>query len=457
MANICDLSALKILDLYRTRQLSPVEVLQSVYNNIDKLDRKIHAMTSSDREGALLQAQKAEQAWLDGNAAALCGLPVAVKDTIEVQGLPTTYGSVAFRDNYAPDSEVALRLKKAGAIIVGKTNTSEFALSTFCANELCPPTLNPADLNRTAGGSSGGSAAAVAAGMVPLSVGTDSAGSVRIPAAFCGIFGIKPSFGTIPFWQNWRASPTRSHIGVFSKNAIDSQLAITALSGNYGLDQVLAGITAVDSLDQAVAILQNLNIKFLADDPNYDDVCSKAVAILEQHRLKIKQANPMPEFNVPTTLRDGEPAFSGDHYCAAERLRSNFWERHFHDLSDYARPIYDAGRNAKAWQYREMLDSAEHYKRAVHEWFDQDILIGSACPEAPLQPPTTAECGLGPRYQNISIWNFAHNPAAVVPIGRGANGAPVAVQIVGRYGADNTVFLVAACLEKIFAAVNSQA
>ena len=159
----------------------------------------LHSFVLVDRDGALAEARRAEATWRQaGEKPSLCGVPVNVKDTIDMAGFPTTYGSLAFKNNVQPDAEIVRRLRVAGAVILGKTNTPEFALSGVTKNRLGPPTANPWDLRRTAGGSTGGGAAAVASGFGPLCIGTDSAGSVRLPAAYHGIFALKPSFQRIP-------------------------------------------------------------------------------------------------------------------------------------------------------------------------------------------------------------------------------------------------------------------
>jgi len=434
----------ELLRLYSSRELSPVEVLEAVWERIEKIDPKVHAVLATDRAGATKAAAEAERAWLGGNAGPLCGVPVTVKDTIEVAGMPTTYGSRAFIDHEAPDSEVARRLRAAGAVIVGKVNTPEFALSTYCANRIAPPTLNPADLSRTSGGSSGGSAASVAAGMVPLSIGTDSAGSIRIPASFCGIFGIKPSFDTIPVQQKWRASPTRSHLGPLSRTVAGSRLTLAALTGRD------MGAVPIRDDDEALRVLRGARIGYLPDDPDYEGILSTAIEFLADLGVGLVKTSPLPEYDVPGSLRDGTWAFAGDHYCAAERLCPDFWERHKDDLTDYARPLYDAGRFASAWQYRELLDLANEYRTKVRNWFeDVDFVVTSACPEAPLQPADPAECGLGPRYPGISIWNTTGNPAAALPFGKGSGGAPMAVQIAARHNDEVRLLNICESIERL--------
>ncbi|HEX6512050.1 MAG TPA: amidase, partial [Chloroflexota bacterium] len=172
-----------------------MEVTQELFERIEKLNPRLRAYLALNQDEALAQARAAEACWASADEKPLlCGVPVSVKDTIEMAGLPTTYGSLVFRDNVQPDSEIVARLRRAGAVILGKTNTPEFALLGQTRNRLGEPGANPWNVEHTCGGSSGGGAAAVAAGLGPLGVGTDSGGSIREPAAYCGIFGLKPTY-----------------------------------------------------------------------------------------------------------------------------------------------------------------------------------------------------------------------------------------------------------------------
>ncbi|MGH8239368.1 MAG: amidase [Steroidobacteraceae bacterium] len=223
------LSATQLLEGYARRDFSPVEVFEECLQRIERLNPLLRAYLAVNTEDGRRAALTAERVWrAPGDKPVLCGVPVSVKDTIEMRGLPTTYGSLAFKENYQDDSEIVLRLRRAGAVIVGKTNTSEFALLSAVRNRLGDPGCNPWNVEHTCGGSSGGAAAAVAAGLGQLAVGTDSAGSIRAPAAYNGIFGFKPTYQRIPSVQRWRAAPGRSHNGPLSRTVRDGALLMLA-------------------------------------------------------------------------------------------------------------------------------------------------------------------------------------------------------------------------------------
>jgi aspartyl-tRNA(Asn)/glutamyl-tRNA(Gln) amidotransferase subunit A len=229
--DLADCTASELLQLYRTRQASPVEAASAVFKRIDRLNPKLNAFCHSDPESAALAAKLSEGRWRKGTpVGALDGVPTSIKDLILTRGMPTLRGSHTIDPDQAweVDAPATARLREAGAVLLGKTTTPEFG----CKGETNSPktgiTRNPWDPTKTPGGSSGGTAAAVAAGMGPLSVGTDGAGSVRIPAAFCGNFGLKPSFGRVPAYP---LSPFGSvaHLGPHTMSVTDAALMMNVL------------------------------------------------------------------------------------------------------------------------------------------------------------------------------------------------------------------------------------
>lgn len=456
MTELWRLSAAELLDGYARRAFSPVEVTASVLERIAQKDDLIHSFLLVDRDGALAAARRAETAWLHaGEKPALCGVPVNVKDTIDMAGFPTTYGSLAFKNNVQADAEIVRRLRTAGAVILGKTNTPEFALSGVTRNRLSPPTANPWDLRRTAGGSTGGGAAAVAGGFGPLCIGTDSAGSVRLPAAYTGIFALKPSFQRIPAVQPWRASPARSHNGPIARTVRDAALLMNALAGPHPADPDSARHAPVDYLAFASGDVRGARVAVSADfgrgialDADQARMLETARDLLTQLGCTLIEADP-PLMSGSDELEPGVWAYSGDHYAAAEALIPNFWERHADDLTDYARPIYDAGRRALAWKYRGIVRRDRAYGEAVRQWFeDYDFLLSPSNPEAPLlDDPGAAD---NKRLFSFQVpFNHSYNPAAAVPAGLSSNGLPLSVQIVGRLGDDVGTLRLAGLMEAL--------
>ena len=232
------MSATTMAGAIRARKLSPVEVTQTILDRIERLNPRLNAYLTVDADGAMRAARAAEQAVVDGaELGPLHGVPVSVKDLVCVQGLPTTFGSLLYRDN-VPDHDAGAveRLRAAGAIVLGKTNTPEFGLMGTTENRLGDPCRNPWNLERTCGGSSGGAGSAVAAGLGPLAVGTDGGGSVRIPSAFCGIFGLKPSFGRVPHHSDFGGWGGLSVTGPIARTVADAALMLDVMCGTHPED-----------------------------------------------------------------------------------------------------------------------------------------------------------------------------------------------------------------------------
>jgi aspartyl-tRNA(Asn)/glutamyl-tRNA(Gln) amidotransferase subunit A len=357
-----------------------------------------------------------------------------------MRGLPTTYGSLAFKDNYQDDSEIVVRLRRAGALIVGKTNTPEFALLNSVCNRLGEPGCNPWDRERTCGGSSGGAAAAVAAGLGQIAIGTDSGGSIRQPAAYNGVFGLKPTYQRIPTVQKWRASPGRSHNGPLARTSRDAALVMQALAGldSRDPDSRLAHADFLDWRPELTARSQ-LAVCYQTEDVPESESTSDCrlrniVTWLRDQGFDVLQENP-PYPTGEDELEQGIWGYSGDHYAAAESISPGFWDLHAQSLADYSRPVYEAGKRALAWQYRSLLRRNEIYRLRIAAWFERfDFLLTAVDTPAPRHGEMTPQR----RYPGwLRPFNISHNPAAVVPLGLDSGGLPSAIQIVGRVGDDS--------------------
>jgi aspartyl-tRNA(Asn)/glutamyl-tRNA(Gln) amidotransferase subunit A len=225
-------SAISLLDRYRKRELSPTEVTRLLLDRLDALQPKINAFCLVDHDGALAAARESERRWLSGKAVGkLDGVPVTIKDLVLMRGLPTLRGSrlVDPHQDWSEDAPATARLREAGAVILGKTTTPEFGWKAVGDSPLTGVTRNPWNLARTPGGSSAGAAAACAAGIGPLHLGSDGAGSIRIPCSFTGIFGLKPSFGRVPAYP-LSAMGLLAHIGPMARTVTDAALMLTVLS-----------------------------------------------------------------------------------------------------------------------------------------------------------------------------------------------------------------------------------
>lgn len=233
----------ELVAAYRSRSVSPVEVTRAFLERIDRLDPDLHAFVEVTADLAMAQAVEAERQYAEGgDHAPLLGVPVSVKDAFHIKGVPTTLGSLVHQGQVAKaDSGVVRRLRAAGSVFTGKTNTAEFGQSATTDNLLGPDTTNPWDTSRTPGGSSGGAAASVAAGLSTLAVGSDGGGSVRIPAAFTGLYGVKPSPGLCPDEKGFRAMTDFVSPGPLASSVADARVMLGVLADQDYARQSLPG------------------------------------------------------------------------------------------------------------------------------------------------------------------------------------------------------------------------
>lgn len=453
--NLWQLSAMELIDGYRRKEFSPVEVIQDVFARIEKFNPSLSAFLALNYDDAIASAKNAEQAWSSSNEnGLLCGVPISLKDSIELRGHPTTYGSKAFEENFQPDSEIATRIRNQGGVIIGKTNLPEFALHGAVDNHLSPAGRNPWNLDHTCGGSSGGAGSQVAVGLGPLAIGTDSGGSVRMPASINGIFAIKPTYQRIPSVQTWRAAPGRSHNGPMTRTVGDSALILQALAGYDPRDSESNLKSIHDYFEYTSGGLNGLKVAVSYDFGRGFPMDSEALQLVrdtaeffEKCGCTVVHADP-PTIDEPEELEPGIWAYSGDHYAAAEAMIPNFLEKHLNDLTEIARPVYEAGPHAKAWQYRRIVRRNRAYGLKVQEWFkDFDFLLSPEMGPAQRLDSMRLPDRTKPPQSFNTPFNHAYNPAASVPVGFHSNGLPLGVQIVGRLGDDVGVLRMAHAIE----------
>ncbi|HVL35410.1 MAG TPA: amidase family protein, partial [Burkholderiales bacterium] len=263
----CDLGALEARRRIGARSLSPVELLESCWRRIDAVNAPLNGIVAEDRERALKEARAAEQAVAHGRALGpLHGLPVGIKDMVDTAGLRTTYGSLEFRHHVpAADAGLVTRLRQAGAIVHWKTNTPEWAAGGNTFNPVYGVSGNPFDPALTCGGSSGGSGIALAAGMLPLAHGSDNAGSLRIPAAFCGVVGMRPSAGLVPNERRAYGPAPLSVEGPMGRSVRDTWLLLAAYASDDARDPLAGHVDPRLLREPVPADLSRLRVAFSAD------------------------------------------------------------------------------------------------------------------------------------------------------------------------------------------------
>jgi aspartyl-tRNA(Asn)/glutamyl-tRNA(Gln) amidotransferase subunit A len=290
-----------LLRAFAARRLSPVELVDALSARIAAVDGLVGGFTALCLERARGEARASEAAWARGDARALEGIPFGVKDLFDSEGVGTAYGSPMFASNIpGRDAEAVRRARNAGAILVGKTQTHEFAWGITSVNERLGSAHNPWALDRFAGGSSGGSAVVLAAGEVPLALGSDTGGSIRVPAAFCGVVGLKPTYGRISAAGAWPLARSLDHPGPMARTPADAALLLEALSGPDDADPATADVPLGDVSRELRTGLAGLVVGLCSDlelvppAPDVRDVFDRAVRVLEEAGARLVEVG-LPE------------------------------------------------------------------------------------------------------------------------------------------------------------------
>ncbi|MEV4397057.1 amidase [Nonomuraea sp. NPDC049607] len=421
----------------RAGRTTAAELARLALDAAAALGPALGAFVTVDREGALAAARRADQELAAGSdRGPLHGVPVAVKDLIDVAGLPCTMGSRHFAGHVADaDAACVTLLRQAGAVIVGKTTTHEFAYGPTGDRSANGPSRNPHDPGRMSGGSSGGSAAAVAAGIVPLALGTDTGGSVRIPAALCGIAGFKPAYDAIPTAGMFPLSRSFDHVGVLAAEPLDCLIAYRQLAageppaarGGSGA----AAAVRVGWIDPTV---------LSPCDPRVVQVARAAAgAGAGEARLSRELAEELRE--TYATVQGAEAtAVHADRMAAAPGL-----------FDPEVLDRLGAAMDLPAWAYVKALDERPALAAAAQALFDDHDVL--ALPTVPLVAPPLGERGTELDGRAVAVraallaltspWNVLGLPALTVPVGS-VDGLPVGLQLVGRPGQEELLFRVAA-------------
>lgn len=449
-------------DMIANGQISSVELTQAALRRIAALDDKLNAFITVDEAGAVQAAQGADAAVARGDELLpLHGVPICVKDLELTAGLTTTLGCAAFAD-WVPDfdSAVVERLRFAGAVILGKTNTPEFGNSAETYTDFHPQANNPWDITRHPGGSSGGTSAAIASGMCALGTGSDGGGSVRLPAAFTGIFGHKPTHGRTPRYGG-RSQPSyncTSTSGPMSHDVRSSTIMHTVISGHDPRDPGSLRSPVPDCLTNLEDGIKGVRIGY-GSDLQYanvnDDVATACDAALDGFRdagASVESVDfgfdPVPATYWWTIWTAGQVAMYG---ALADDPDV--------ELTDYTMEMIEAGYAVTGADYARALRQAEMHRVLVHQFFDDYDLLVTPTTAAVAWPHRQPPESLGgqPVEKGIAnpsavpftaLWNILWNPAASVPCGYGEGNMPVGLQIIGAHDDDPTVFRAARAFER---------
>ncbi len=446
----------EIANLIRTRALSPVEATRFFLERIERINPQINAFISVTADKALVRANDAEQQVMTGDAAALGpfhGVPIAIKELANVAGEPSTGSSRAFANRIAEeDDEGIARLFRAGAIMLGKTNSPEFGLNATTEDGLFPPTRNPWNTGHSPGGSSGGSGAALAARLVPFAEGSDGGGSIRIPAAACGLVGLKPSRTRVP------SAPYAGTLvegfassGPMARTVTDVALGLDVMGGPAVGDPFRTALPEKSFSSAIGEALPTLRIAWTATSPT-GPVDSDVAAAVEKTRDALA--------DLGHHLIEGFPEMDGlwplwptiaNAYTASMDIDDPDL------LGKHARTSWDHGITISARDYLRARNDVYTITRRILTWFeDYDVLL---CPTLTRPPAPLGELNkagqevwdLLAEYIPFTYWvNMTGQPGISLPLAWSRDGLPIGVQLVGRQLDERTLITLAAQLEQIF-------
>ncbi len=454
MSDLWELSAGELAAGYRSGAFSPVDATAAVLDRIDRLNPSLNAFITVTADGAMEQARTAERAYRESDVQPpLLGVPVSIKDLTDTRGIRTTHGSLLTAEHVpGADAPVVERLRAAGAVILGKTSVPEVGWKGETTNRLIGSTHNPWRHGLTAGGSSGGAAAGVAAGLGPLAQGSDGAGSIRIPSSFCGVFGLKPTFGTVPLHPP-SSTDLLSHVGPIARTVADATLMLAATAGGdprdlHSLNRAPFRPPAVGADLAGVRVAWSEDLGYVRPDPVVAALAAATTARLTEAGADVAGA--------VGGLTDPWPALHA-FWATAEAAAFPAGIEDVRDLIDPGRvAVIEAGYRMAGGDLAAAL-AARHRLHA-----EVEVLFGGAHLLATPSLPVTAfpvgldspvRAGVQTSYLGWTGFTYPFNltghPAATVPCGLTEDGLPVGLQLVGRHGRDALVLRAAACLEQI--------
>lgn len=456
MTDIHWMTATELVAAYRDKDLSPVDVAEYLLGRIEALDANINAMALVDAETTLSQARASEERWMSGEPQGLLdGVPVAIKDLVVSKGWPTMRGSKTVDPNQPceHDAPSVARLREHGAVFIGKTTTPEFGWKGTNDNALTGVTRNPWNLAKTPGGSSGGAGAALAAGYCPLAIGTDAGGSIRIPASFCGVFGLKPTFGRVPAWP---ASPftNLAHVGPMSRTVADSALFLNVIAEPDARDWYQQPFAQVDfswNLDKS---LRGAKIAFSPRLGWVERVDAEVEATVAA------AARRFTELGAHVTDADppgGDPStfFRTLYASGAGFLLGDYAEEKLELLDQNLRLLVEESRAITRREFQQATAERAAYGAGFKAFMrDFDFLVTPMIAVPPFDTPhVTPYDPAGTMWMEWTPFTYPFNltqqPAASVPCGFTESGLPIGLQIVGRHGDDARVLQAAHALEKL--------
>jgi amidase len=444
--------AARVAELVRAKEISPTEMLELYLERIERIEPKLNAFRVVRAERARADAKHAEERLASGEQAPLLGVPVAIKDDIDYAGEVTTHGTAAYGEPAREDGLVVRRLREAGAVIVGKTNLPELAIYGFTESPTWGDTRNPWDPSRTCGGSSGGSGVAAAAGMCAIANASDGAGSIRIPAAYCGLFGLKPQRNRISLWPDREHWYGLSVSGCVSRTVIDTALYLDTVSGPERGDFDVPPPLRRPLVEAARSAPGKLRI---ACTTKAVLPVSKAIEVIDAYEETIELLRSLGH-----EVTDAAPKLG--------RLATDFYPfylrgirdealtlPHPERLSDQTKGFVRLGRLFSDRRLAKVRDRMPAATARIQElWRDYDMLLTPATAQMPVeighwrgQGALRTINGMSNVYPYAAAWNYTGQPAATIPAGFTDGGLPRSVMLVARPNDEDTLISLAAQLE----------
>jgi aspartyl-tRNA(Asn)/glutamyl-tRNA(Gln) amidotransferase subunit A len=453
---LCWMSAADLAAAIRTRRVSPVEAVEAVLDRIERA-KALNAYVTVDAERARKAAKAAERAAMRKGArlGPLHGVPFSVKDLVITKGVRTTFGTPLYRDHVpTEDAPSVARLQAAGAIMIGKTNTPTFGWVGVTDNLLFGVTRNPWNLDRTPGGSSGGAAAAVAAGLAPLAIGTDGGGSIRKPAAFCGIVGFKASYGRIAIHPHG-AAWSLSHAGPMTRTVKDAALMMNACAGPDERDQYSLPADGADYVKALRGSLKGLRVAYSdtlgfapAVDPEVRAATARAARVFRDLGCRVDAVDP----KWPSPWECWRTIFLGG---IGARLAPYLPDRRA-DIDPGLLPVIEEASRLPATAYAQAWFDRLAWWQHVRAFFETYDLLLCPAVNTPAFPigelwPTEVDGKRVGREAGSAFtfpFNLTGQPAATVPCGFTKDRLPIGLQIVGRRFDDVAVLRASAAFEQ---------
>ncbi|MER6693688.1 amidase [Streptomyces minutiscleroticus] len=459
MTGLGSLTGVRLVEGYRKGEFGPVEVTEEALRRAEEAQPAVNAFVRIDAEEALAQARRSAERWRRGEPAGLVdGVPVTVKDILLLRDGPTRKGSraVPAQGRWDEDAPSVARLREHGAVFLGKTTTSEFGWKGVTDSPLTGVTRNPYDVTRTAGGSSGGAAAAVALGAGPLALGTDGGGSVRIPAAFCGVFALKPTYGRVPLYPA-SAFGTLAHVGPMTRDAADAALALDVIGGPDPRDWSGSAPVPGSFTDGLAGGVRGLRVAYsptlggqVAVRPAVAAAVRRAVERLAALGAYVEEADP--------DFADPVEAFQALWFAGAARVTQHFGPRQAELLDPGLREVRAAGARLSALDYLAAVDVRMDLGRRMglfHRTYD--VLVTPTLPLTAFEAGAEVPAGSGLRRWTgwtpfTYPFNMTQQPAASVPVGTDEDGLPVGLHLVAARHRDDLVLRTAHALYEAGAA-----